>query len=68
MNILGAVTAKLPGNCEIIRFDRGLQPVYTLAFGCQGMDMIRLWPSPVQKLWSGDFDSFRYSGGKCEDL
>ena len=30
----GAVTTKLPGQCEIIQFGRALQPVYTIALAC----------------------------------
>jgi hypothetical protein len=45
--IPGAVAIKLPGQCEIIQFGRGLQPVYTIVLACPRMDMIRLWLLPV---------------------
>ena len=52
--IPGAVSTELPGRCEIIQFDRSLQPVYTIALACPRMDMIRLWPLPVQQPWFED--------------
>ena len=52
--IPGAISTKLPGACEIIQFGRGLQPIYTLALACPRMDMIRLWPLPVQQPWFED--------------
>lgn len=52
--IPGAVSTELPGRCEIIQFGIGLQPVYTVALACPRMDMIRLWPLPVQQPWFED--------------
>jgi hypothetical protein len=49
-----AVSTKLPGRCEIIRFGRGLQSEYTIALARPRMDMIRLWPLPVQQPWFED--------------
>ena len=50
----GAVTTKLPGRCEIIRFGHGLQPVYTIVLACPRMDIIKLWLLAVQKTWFED--------------
>jgi hypothetical protein len=52
--IPGAVSKKLSGHCEIIQFGRGLQPEYTIALVCPRMDLIRLWPLPVQQPWFED--------------
>ena len=52
--IHGAVSTKLPGRCEIIQFRRGPQPVYTIVLSCPRMDMIGLWPLPMQKPWFED--------------
>lgn len=49
-----AISTELPGRCEIIQFGRGLQPVYTVVLACPRMDMIRLWPLPVQQPWFED--------------
>jgi hypothetical protein len=51
----GAVSTELPGRCAIIQFGRGLQPVYTIVLACPMMDMIRLWPLPVQQPWFDDW-------------
>ena len=40
--ITGAVSTEFLGDCGIIRFSRGLQPVYTIALARPRMDMIRL--------------------------
>jgi len=49
--IPGALSSKFPGQCEIIQFNIGLQPVYTIALVDPRMDMTRLWPLPVQQPW-----------------
>ncbi len=63
-----AVSAKLPGRCEIILFSRSLQPVYTIALACPRMDMIRLWPLPVRQPWFEGFDPCYDFWQKCIDL
>jgi len=49
--IPGGASTELPGRCEIIQFDSGLQPTYTVVQACPRMDMIRIWPLPVQQPW-----------------
>ena len=50
----GAISYQLPMRCEIIYFDTNLQPTRTLALACPGVDMIRLWPLPIQHPWFED--------------
>ena len=52
----GATSLKLVARCELIYFDTRLQPVHTLVLACPRMDMIRLWPLPVQRPWFEDGD------------
>lgn len=54
----GAISYHLPARCEIIYFDTTLQPIRTLAFACPGIDMIRLWPLPIEHPWFEDRNSF----------
>ena len=54
--------------CELIKFGRVLQPVVTIALACPGVDMIRLWPLPVQQPWFEDHDPCYESWEKCIDL
>ena len=66
--IPGALSTDLPGSCELIKFGRNLQPVYTIILACPGTDMIRLWPLPVQQPWFEDYDPCHNSWEKCVDL
>ncbi len=50
----GATSYHLPMRCEVIYFDITLQPTRTLALACPGVDMIRLWPLPIQHPWFED--------------
>ena len=34
---------------------RSLQPVYTITLACPRMDMMRLWPLPIQQPWFEDW-------------
>jgi hypothetical protein len=54
-SIPGATDIPLIARCELIYFDTRLQPVNTLIFGCPRMDMIRLWPLPIQHSWFEDW-------------
>ena len=65
--IPGTVTTKLPVRCEIVQFGLNLQPVFTIALACPRMDMIRLWPLPVQQPWFEDFDLYNVSLGILEE-
>ena len=66
--IPGALSTDLPGSCELIKFGRALQPVVTIAMACPGVDMIRLWPLPVQQPWFEDHDPCYGFWEKCVDL
>ena len=66
--IPGALSTDLPGSCELIKFGRVLQPVVTIALACPGVDMIQLWPLPVQQPWFEDHDPCYESWEKCIDL
>jgi hypothetical protein len=49
------VGAKLPAGCELFFFGEDAQPVFTIALGCPGRDLIRLWPWPVMDPWFEDW-------------
>ena len=49
--VTGAKSLRLINNCEMIIFDKRLQPVYTVVLDCPGKDSIRLWPLPVVDPW-----------------
>lgn len=51
----GATSYELIEDCELIHFGIRLQPTNTLALACPGMDMVRLWPLPIQKPWFEDW-------------
>ena len=44
----GITAMHLPGNCELQYYTSPAQPENTLVLTCPGMDMMRLWPLPVQ--------------------
>ena len=50
----GITAMDLPGNCQIQYYIPPAQPVKTLVLTCPRMDMMRLWPLPVQQLWFED--------------
>ena len=50
----GALAIDLTGSCELIHFDTTLQPVNILVLSCSKMDMIRLWPLPIEQPWFED--------------
>ena len=50
----GAITIELTGRCALIHFDSTLQPVNTLVLACPKMDMIKLWPLPIEQPWFED--------------
>ncbi len=47
----GAYTIELL-DCQVDFLDTRLQPVFTVALACPGVDYTRLWPLPIQKPWS----------------
>ena len=51
----GITAMHLPGNCELQYFTPPAQPVKTMVLTCPGMDMMRLWPLPVQQSWDDDW-------------
>lgn len=42
------------GGCELEYFTEPAQPVNILVLACPRMDMIRLWPLPVEQPWCED--------------
>ena len=52
--IPGAITIELAGSCTLTHFDTTLQPVNTLVLACPKMDMIKLWPLPIEQPWFED--------------
>jgi len=49
--ILGAA---LPAGCALFLYGTETQPAFTIAAGCPGRDLVRLWPLPVQSPWFED--------------
>ena len=47
----GITAMHLTGNCELQYYTPPAQPVNTLVLTCPVMEMMRLWPLPVQQLW-----------------
>jgi hypothetical protein len=45
------ITIELTGRCALIHLDTTLQPVNTLVLTCSKLDMIKLWPLPVEQPW-----------------
>lgn len=52
----GSYKIKLMADCLLITMDKTLQPAFTLALACPGVDMIRLWPLPIIFNWIEDPD------------
>jgi hypothetical protein len=46
--------AALLAGCDAIFFGDETQPVFTIAIGCPGSDLMRLWPLPIQDPWFED--------------
>ena len=42
-------------SCQLEFYDRTVQPMYTIALSCPGIDTIRLWPFPIIKPWFEDW-------------
>ena len=47
-------SARLPAQCELFFYGGTSQPEFTVAVGCPGRDLIRLWPLPVINPWFED--------------
>ena len=54
--------AKLPARCELFFFFGESQPTFTVALGCPGKDLVRLWPLPVTSPWFEDWWEFHQPG------
>jgi len=50
----GKTAMHLPGNCELQYYTPPAQHVITLVLTCPRMDMMRVWPQPVQQPWVED--------------
>ena len=46
--------AKLPAGCSMLFFSEDVQVVFTVAVGCLGKDLVRVWPLPMQSHWFED--------------
>ena len=54
--------AKLPAGCELFFFWGESQPTFTIALGCPGKDLVRLWPLPIISPWFEDWWEFHQPG------
>jgi len=52
--IPGVITYQFVWRCKIWSLDTSLQPTHTVALACPGVDLIRLWPLPIQHPWFED--------------
>ena len=43
-------------------WDEESQPTFTVALGCPGKDLVRLWPLPVTSPWFEDWWEFHQPG------
>ena len=55
MLIEGALQVKLINRCDLEIYDKPLQPFRTVVISCPRMDMIRVWPLPIQHPWFEDW-------------
>ena len=53
-------TIRLVGLFELDYYDNIVQPVRTFVLACPRMDMIRLWPLPVEQPWFEDNGMWKY--------
>lgn len=60
--------AKLPAGCELFFFGGESQPTFTVALGCPGKDLVRIWPLPVTSPWFEDWWEFQRPGGHITGL
>ena len=51
----GITAMDLPDNCQIQYYPPPAQRMSTLVLTCPGMDMMRLWPLPVEQPWFEDW-------------
>ena len=47
--------AALPAGCSLLFYGTETQPEFTIAAGCPGRDLVRLWPLPIQMEWDEDW-------------
>ena len=51
----GVLQVRLINRCELDIYDKPLQPFRTVVISCPRMDMIRVWPLPIQHPWFEDW-------------
>ena len=51
----GVLQVRLINRCKLDIYDKPLQPFRTVVISCPRMDMIRVWPLPIQHPWFEDW-------------
>jgi hypothetical protein len=45
----------MPAGCSLFFYGTETLPTFTIAAGCPGRDLVRIWPLPVKSPWFEDW-------------